>query len=128
MAHGQSKRSKGAVFEWKNLQLPLYAHMVRELLVEDCASPVLGYFNLPGDGSPATVRTVTWTDEIIDGALEKAREIIREMRTAPRFGDMGKVNTRHLDPIEAELFGVGLVFAPSSGEPSGSESTDRGQG
>ncbi|MEM9800011.1 MAG: PD-(D/E)XK nuclease family protein [Planctomycetota bacterium] len=104
-------RSKGA---WRDLQLPLYAHMVRPLVGAGVV-PALGYVNLPGDGSEVACRLVGgangWSAADVGDALDRAREIVR----AVRRGDVHDPKSlRRLAPIEEELLGVGLVREPEA--------------
>lgn len=100
--------------DWKDLQLPLYAHMV-EPLVGKGVVPGLGYVNLPGDGTRVELKLVagkvTWGPEDIQDALECARGVVRRVR-AGDVEDLGRVKTEFMLPIERELLGVGLVREP----------------
>lgn len=100
--------------KWKDLQLPLYAHLVREL-VGDGTLPELGYVNLPGDGSAAEIELLSgekwWSADACEAALEAARGVVRKVRA----GDLTDTGTlSNLADIENELFGVGLVLVPES--------------
>ena len=100
--------------DWKDLQLPLYAHMVQPL-VGSGVVPGLGYVNLPGDGTRVELKLVagkvTWGPEDIQDALECARGVVRRVR-AGDVEDLGRVKTEFMLPIERELLGVGLVREP----------------
>lgn len=108
--------------EWLDLQLPLYAYMVRELVGSERV-PDLGYVNLPGDGSPAGFVIANemewWSDDLVESALGRAREIVREVRSGERLGDIGR--TSFLEPIEEELVGVGLIVPPAGASSDESE-------
>ena len=108
-------RKKGG--EWRDLQLPLYAHMV-EPLVGKGVVPGLGYVNLPGDGTQVELKLVdgkaAWGREDIDDALECARGVVRGVR-AGDVHDLGRAKTEFMLPIERELLGVGLVHDPDRG-------------
>lgn len=110
--------------QWKDLQLPLYAHLVRELTGDDVL-PELGYVNLPGDGTAAEIELLSgqkwWNADALDVALDAARGVVRRIR-AGELTDPGTL--QHLAPIENELFGVGLVLVPESD----SEDADGAQG
>jgi len=107
---------KGKPLEWKDLQLPLYAHMTQELtgrLGAGAAVPELGYVNLPGDGSPCAMKLVKdWDRAVIEHALDEARRIAGLIRSG-RFTKIGPL--KYLEPIEKELLGVGLVVPPDLG-------------
>ena len=100
--------------DWKDLQLPLYAHMVQPL-VGSGVVPGLGYVNLPGDGTRVELKLVdgkvTWGPEDIQDAMECARGVVRRVR-AGDVEDLGRVKTEFMLPIERELLGVGLVREP----------------
>ncbi len=108
-------RKKGG--EWKDLQLPLYAHMV-EPLVGKGVVPGLGYVNLPGDGTRVELKLVagkaSWDAEDIHDALECARGVVRGVR-AGEVHELGRAKTEFMLPIERELLGVGLVREPDRG-------------
>lgn len=111
---GTRTKAENVVAEtWKDLQLPLYVHLAREGL--GLEGPIeLGYFTLPGDGDPASVQTVEWTDDVIATGIERAQQIIAEVRAGARLTEVGR-STNFAD-IEKELFGVGLVVEPDGGE------------
>ncbi len=104
--------------DWKDLQLPLYAHMVQPLVGQGVV-PGLGYVNLPGDGTRVELKLVagkvTWGLEDIEDALDCAREVVRRVR-AGDVQDLGRAKTEFMLPIERELLGVGLVREPDQGE------------
>ncbi|QDV08739.1 ATP-dependent helicase/deoxyribonuclease subunit B [Planctomycetes bacterium Poly30] len=112
--HRKIRRKEGTT-EWRDLQLPLYAHMTQELtgnLEKGGKVPELGYLNLPGNGGPVELKPVRWDAAVIADALETAREVAAKIRQGD-FRDLGK--PRGLEPIEEELLGIGLVVPPDSG-------------
>ncbi len=68
--------SKG---KWKDLQLPLYRHLIR--VIEEIDGTVkLGYINLPKSAAETAFVWADFKDEELAQADEKAREIIRSIR------------------------------------------------
>jgi ATP-dependent exoDNAse (exonuclease V) beta subunit len=63
---------------WKQLQLPLYLHMVKAIGIDDNVS--LGYINLPRATDRVEFVTADFTDEIQPGALEAASQVVRQIR------------------------------------------------
>ncbi len=79
-AHYASKKK-----EWKNLQLPLYRHLVKEVEVikgADLSNVILGYVLLPKKLDDIGFEAVEWERPVLLEADEKAREIIRKLRQA----------------------------------------------
>jgi RecB family exonuclease len=68
---------------WKDLQLPLYRHMVGR--VEGCESIQLGYITLPRKLSDTQFRVAAFKEESLKSADEKAKEIVGLIR-AGQFG------------------------------------------
>ena len=71
--------------EWKNLQLPLYRHLVKEVAAvagADFNNLVMGYVMLPKKLDEVGFAAVNWNRELLLDADEKAREIIRKLRKA----------------------------------------------
>jgi len=76
-----AKRKK----EWKNLQLPLYRHLVKEVAAvagADFDNLVMGYVLLPKNLDEVGFVAVDWSREMLLTADEKAREVIRQLRQA----------------------------------------------
>ncbi|HID75726.1 MAG TPA: PD-(D/E)XK nuclease family protein [Planctomycetaceae bacterium] len=68
-------RSQG---EWKDLQLPLYRHLVAGLGI---TGPVgLGYIVLPKDTSKVAERLAEWTEEDLAEADRVAEDVVRRVR------------------------------------------------
>ena len=64
--------------EWLDLQLPLYRELARPLGLE---GPVeLAYFNLPRRPKELKLYAAEWSQDEIDSATEKARDVIRAIR------------------------------------------------
>lgn len=101
---------------WKNVQLPLYAHLAREVIGDEV--PEMGYFNLSATEADCKVEVArTWKDSFVDDALEVAREVIREVRAQlgrpePEF-PMG--NPAVYDLITANVCGDTLMSQASAG-------------
>ncbi|MFN0007649.1 MAG: PD-(D/E)XK nuclease family protein [Planctomycetota bacterium] len=94
-------RSRG---EWRDLQLPLYTLLARELGFS--SAPSLGYFTLGQDESETRIRMAPWDALAIDSGLEAAREVVRKIREG-KFSDLGR---RFPDePILLALAGKGLL-------------------
>ena len=79
-------------FEWFDLQLPLYHLLVtREKGVElpaDCIQ--LGYIVLPRRADGARWLSAAWTAKHIEHGLNRAREIVREIRASVGNGAFGR--------------------------------------
>jgi hypothetical protein len=75
------RRKKGEPLtpaHWKNLQLPLYRHLVAEMgLAGDLE---LGYILLPSDPSRTRFELAKWTQEELGLADEAARHVVRSIR------------------------------------------------
>ena len=95
--------------EWRSLQLPLYAFMARELIgTGECD---LGFFQVGANAERVLVRTVQgWDESALAEALERAREIVREVRATLAAGESFEPGAPYLgDPIMAAVFGQGLL-------------------
>jgi hypothetical protein len=97
--------------EWRDLQLPLYTLLARELGL--AGDPSLGYFKIGKDESEAGVALAPWSALDIESALEAAREVVRRIRRGEFFeiGDFGD------DPIRLALAGIGLVESAEDSDP-----------
>jgi hypothetical protein len=95
------RRGKGDTASWVDLQLPLYWHMVGDVVdaagggivpsarVGTCAVRV-GYVGLPQEPAAGGFLLAPWSVEEMDAALDTAREAVRTLRRG-RFGfDPGK--------------------------------------
>ena len=76
---------------WKQLQLPLYRHMVASIGIGPQAS--VGYINLPRASDRVEFVTAEFSDDIRLNALDAAREIIRQIRSdrfwPPQYDGVG---------------------------------------
>jgi len=99
----KAHRTKG---EWRDLQLPLYTLLARELGFS--SAPSLGYFTLGKDESETGIRMAAWTPGEIDSAMEAARAVVRKIREG-KFGDPGRKFPD--EPILLALAGKGLLEA-----------------
>ncbi len=74
-----AKRKK----EWKDLQLPLYRHLVKEVSAvagADFSNVVMGYILLPKKLDDVGFHSAAWTADQLTAADESAREVIRKIR------------------------------------------------
>jgi RecB family exonuclease len=72
--HGTKKKRE----KWIDLQLPLYDMLASRLL--ECERCELAYMLLPKKPSETKLDVAPWTAGELDGALELAREIVRDIR------------------------------------------------
>lgn len=112
---------------WKDLQLPLYTLLAREL-AEGGASrldgaPALGYFTVGKDESETGVALARWTPPDLESAFQAARDVVRCVRRG-EFDDLGSKLPD--DPILLAIAGRGLV-APAE-EESGVENGEALEG
>lgn len=96
-------RTKG---EWRDLQLPLYTLLARELGLS--GAPSLGYFTLGQDENETRLRMAPWNASTIDSGLEAARAVVRKIREG-KFRDIGRKFPD--EPILLALAGRGLLEA-----------------
>ena len=76
-----AKRNK----EWKDLQLPLYRHLVKEVAAvagADFSEIVMGFILLPKDLDAVGFEPAAWSSDQLASADETARQIIRSLRQA----------------------------------------------
>ncbi|HSW29082.1 MAG TPA: PD-(D/E)XK nuclease family protein [Longimicrobiales bacterium] len=85
------RRGRGDAKEWKNLQLPLYRHML-DSVVGPAGDPVVpsggperahvrvGYVVLPQDPAECGFLLAEWSEEEMATALDAAREAVRTLR------------------------------------------------
>ncbi|MGV3608852.1 MAG: PD-(D/E)XK nuclease family protein [Planctomycetaceae bacterium] len=70
--------------EWVDLQLPLYRHLVKDVLLFSgdrvTGKPRLGFIHLPKDLSRVDLAIAQWTDADLERADEKARQVVRAIR------------------------------------------------
>jgi RecB family exonuclease len=95
---------------WKDLQLPLYTLLARELAEEAArkldGAPALGYFTVGKDESETRVALARWTQADLESALEAARDVVRRVRRG-EFFDLGRNLPE--EPILLAIAGRGLV-------------------
>jgi ATP-dependent helicase/nuclease subunit B len=124
-AHRKGTLSGGAA-EWKDLQLPLYRHLVEPALAGDLGgvSPDgtagtrqirMGYFALPRDPSKGGLLLADWSAEELEEADEVAREVIREFRMNHFAFRSGTTRARRGSPL-GPLVGEGVLAAPDEDE------------
>lgn len=96
--------------EWINVQLPVYAHLARELIGEDM--PMLGYWSLGATAADCGVRMASkWDAASLEDALSTARDVVRSVRAqlasdSPIF-ELGRPYLRDT-AVLADVCGVGL--------------------
>ncbi len=69
--------------KWKDLQLPLYRHLVKEVSAvagSDFENIILGYILLPKKLDDVGFHPADWSADLLETADEAAREIIRQLR------------------------------------------------
>ena len=69
--------------EWKDLQLPLYRHLVKEVAAvngADFSNVKMGYILLPRKLDRVGFHEASWTPEQLVTADETARDVIRKIR------------------------------------------------
>lgn len=89
---------------WKDLQLPLYAHLAAGLT--EGKVPQLGFFALGRSEEESGVRPCKWGPVDVDSALECARDVVRAIRRR-EWSELGSAKT--WDPIFGALCGEGLL-------------------
>jgi hypothetical protein len=101
---------------WRDLQLPLYVHLARELGLQGL--PELGYARIGREPARIDFATVSWRREDLDQALGAACSVVR----AVLDGELTELNrARPRGPIFAALCGEGLLAPTTSGDPDASE-------
>ena len=100
---------------WKKVQLPLYAHLARELVGED--PPELGYFNLGRSPEEVGVWIAAgWKPGDLAAALDAARGVVREVRAILREGRAFPLGRPKIySPILAAACGQGLLAGVGEG-------------
>jgi ATP-dependent helicase/nuclease subunit B len=122
-AHCRGK-GKGADIAWKNLQLPLYRHILPYVVDTDgqvvftgsLEDVDLGYVLLCSDTDAAGAELADWTDEELLVADEAARACVRLLRDN-EFTYDPDLSIRYIDEDTAALLGVGrrLLDAAEAG-------------
>lgn len=103
--------------EWKNLQLPLYRHLVKEVSAvagADFSNMIMGYVLLPKKLDEVGFHEAEWTREELLDADETARAIIRKLRQSifwppnprpPQYTDFAAISQDNV----FEQFDVSMV-------------------
>lgn len=80
--HEVEKISDGGKLEWFDLQLPLYRHLAARVVTDMPNDAVIhvGYICLPKHGDETDFVPAEWTDAHIESAIDKAREVVRDIR------------------------------------------------
>jgi ATP-dependent helicase/nuclease subunit A len=85
---------------WKNLQLPVYRHLIKVLdWKEHNVAPealnkniVLGYINIPKSASECKFEVASFEDDLLEEADKEARQVIRQIRAnvfwPPRYDNV----------------------------------------
>jgi len=112
----KAHRSRGV---WRDLQLPLYTLLARELGLE--GEPRLGFFRIGKDEPESRVVLWDYGRPDLESAFEAARGVVRRVRGGKPFEEVGDLPDQ---PILLALAGQGLVEAgageagaPDSGAP-----------
>lgn len=101
----------GPLAGWKDLQLPLYRHLAKELKLE---GPVgLGYIAIPRDTRLIRTYMAAWDDETMGEADEEAASVIARVKAGDWFE---KGTVPRFDPITRAVFGEGLLTDDASSE------------
>ena len=98
------KRTREGV--WKDLQLPLYDHLLRRQRDLPAEDPIeLGYISLTADPAKVDLSIARdWTAEILAEGIEQARAIVCAMRSGDFEGGVGGSKpSRRLRPIDRIL-------------------------
>ncbi len=89
--------SNGTRYQWKDLQLPLYAAV---LSLHGLRPDEVGYFTLPK--SVQDTKVVLWpefSDEWVDHALHCSEEVVRRLRAGQFWPPSAKAYARSFDPL-----------------------------
>ncbi len=106
---GARKAHRARDGTWRDLQLPLYAHLAAGMAEELGARgvPQLGYAALGRDEANIRFDLIEdWDEGVLASALEAAREIVRAVRRG-EFFDVARA--RPFEPVLAALCGQGLL-------------------
>lgn len=111
-------RTHGGPGKWKDLQLPLYRHLLgrlqdragHPLALPDAEARVhLGYIRLSGDPEADVLSLAPWTDDELDDALETARELLRSLIRTPSIPFDPERTGRKARGALAALLGRGIL-------------------
>lgn len=113
---GARKAHRARDGTWRDLQLPLYAYLARDLAAELGATgpPQLGYAALGRDEANVRFDLIgDWDEDVLASALEAAREVVRAVRRG-EFFDVARA--RPYEPVLAALCGQGLLMGSGAEE------------
>lgn len=120
---GAAKAHRGRGGAWRDLQLPLYALLARELVGDGAVE--LGYAGLGRDEANIGFDLVSgWDEEVLESAYAAAREVVRRVRRGELF-ELGRGRPR--EPVLAALCGQGLLLEPAGEEQEDGEGEDDGE-
>ncbi len=95
----------GVRASWKDLQLPLYTLLAREVTGDDL--PELGYVGLgKEEANVGFLVARKWKPGYVDEALDQARDVVRAVRRG-EFFDLGRRGPR--EEILQAIAGIGLI-------------------
>jgi hypothetical protein len=115
--------------QWRDLQLPLYRWLLKELqggggenldLPPADTAVSLGYLPLPKGDAPVEPDVASWTPEILETAYEAAREAIRRLRLEGGVHFRPQETGKGARGRFAALLGMGLLL-PGEGSDEGDE-------
>ncbi|MBR4597231.1 MAG: PD-(D/E)XK nuclease family protein [Opitutales bacterium] len=89
---------------WVNLQLPIYA-MCAKKFFPDAAAISTAYFVLPNASSETEIKKWEIKEDQLGGAEEKAKEIVKDIKTAFKNGSFEAGSKSPLAKYNPELFG-----------------------
>jgi len=95
---------------WRDLQLPLYTLLARELGLESARE--LGYFGLGATPGEVGVRSVDWTPADLAAGLDAAREVVDRVLAGDFFEEGSDFRA---EPAFEAILGRNLLVAPPSG-------------
>ncbi len=93
---------------WKDLQLPMYRHLTREITGD--SSVRLGYISLSNDGDDLNVSFAQWDDAVLQQADNVAIEAIRCIRSG-NYGPLSESIDSRIDDY-ADLLGLTSLDSP----------------
>ncbi len=114
----KSHRSGG---RWKDLQLPLYRHLIRPLGLGETVE--LGYLHLPSSVDEVRWAAAEWSAEDLSSADETACEVVRKVR-AGLFDEAGPRPSE--DRVPAALTGLSFLSVLRGGGVDGAGGTGPG--
>jgi ATP-dependent helicase/nuclease subunit B len=107
--------------QWKDLQLPLYRHLINPL---NLPGPIeLGYLHLPSNVEEVGWKPAEWTEEDLRSADETARDVVRKVR-AGAFDEPGPRPSE--DRVPAALTGLSFLSVLRGGGTEDQAEDDEG--